>query len=210
MRTPVATVILANLMSSKGELNAETKARIDLAVKLDAALKSDVILLCGWAYRSDCSLTIADAMKAYALAQYPGLAKKLICQKLSRDTGGDAIFCRLYLRELFISQSSFNLNVVTSDYHSKRTCEIFNFTFGTGALITVYGAPGFASEMSTTKERQSLEEFRKTFSNASAGDLDSIYLSLANWHPFYNGVIHPQIEKINQSTWQVKSYLATL
>jgi len=210
MQPPVVTVVLANLMSNKGELNAETKARCDLAAKLDSKLQSDIILLCGWAYRADCSLAIADAMKAYILTQSPGLAKKVVCQKISRDTVGDAIFTRLYLREHFPGQSSFSLKVITSDYHTKRTGEIFDFVFGSGTFIGVKGTPGFNSDMSATREMQSLEAFRKTFSDASAGDLDSIYLSLINNHPFYNGAIYPRIKKMSELSWYIKSDLTSL
>lgn len=210
MQSPVVTVVLANLMSNKGELNAETKARIDLAAKLDSELQSDIILLCGWAYRPDCSLAIADAMKAYISTQSPGLAKKAVCQKLSRDTVGDAVFTRLCLRELFLGQSSFSLNVITSDYHAKRTGEIFDFVFGAGTFIGVKGALGFNSDMLKTREMQSLEAFRKTFSDASAGDLDSIYLSLVNNHPFYNGAIYPRIESLSEVSWHIKMSLASL
>ena len=210
MKPRRVSIILANLMNNKGELNAETKARIGLAAKLDSELQSDVILLCGWAYRQDCSLSIADAMKAYISTQFPELAKKAVCQKHSRDTVGDAVFTRLYLRELFISLSSFNLNVITSDYHTKRTQEIFDFIFGGSSFIDVKGAPGFDSEISATREIESVEAFRKTFCNSSAGDLSSIYFCLANNHPFYNGAIYPRIEEMSETSWNIKRSLASL
>lgn len=210
MKRPRVGIILANLMNNKGELNAETKARISLAAKLDSELQSDVVLLCGWAYRHDCSLSIADAMKAYISTQFPGLAKKAVCQKHSRDTVGDAVFTRLYLRELFINRSCFNLNVITSEYHTKRTQEIFEFIFGGTAFIDVKGALGFDSEISATKEIESLEAFRKTFYNSSAGDLSSIYIALANNHPFYNGAIYPLIEDMSEASWNIRRSLASL
>ena len=207
---PSATIVLANLMSSEGELNAESKARIDSAVKLHSKHPSDVILLCGWAYRPDSSIAIADAMKSYVLAQFPWLAQKIVCQKLSRDTVGDAVFSRVCLSELFISISSFNLNVITSDYHVMRTQEIFSFVFGKRSTIRVTGAPGFGDKMSTTKEVRSLEAFRNTFSDASAGDLNSIYLSLMNNHPFYNGFIHPRIEDMSSTSLDIRKSLVSL
>jgi len=210
VKLPSATVVLANLMSSEGELNAETRARIDSAVKLHSKLPSDVILLCGWAYRPDCSIAIADAMKSYILAQFPGLAQKIVCQRISRDTVGDAVFARICLGELFIGISSFNLNVITSDYHVKRTQEIFNFVFGKSSFISVTGAPGFGDKRSVTNEIRSLEAFRNTFSNASAGDLNSIYLSLMNNHPFYNGFIHPRIEDMSATSLDIRRSLASL
>ena len=209
VRPPTAAIVLANLMSSEGELNLETKARIDSAVKLHYKLPSDVILLCGWAYRPDCPIAIADAMKSYISAQFPGLAEKIVCQRLSRDTVGDAVFARICLSELFKGISSFTLNVITSDYHVKRTGEIFNFVFGKGSSISVIGAPGFGDKKSATNEIQSLEAFRNTFSDATAGDLNSIYLSLMNNHPFYNGFIHPRIEDMRATSVDVTRWLAS-
>ena len=206
---PSATIVLANLMGSEGELNVETKARIDSAVKLHHKLPSDVILLCGWAYRPDCSIAIADAMKSYILAQFPGLAEKIVCQKLSRDTVGDAVFARIYLSEIFEGISSFNLNVITSDYHAKRTQEIFDFVFGKCSSINVPGVPGFTDEGSAAKEIRSLEAFRNTFSDANAGDLNSIYLSLMNNHPFYNGFIHPRIDDMRATSLEARRSLAS-
>lgn len=210
MKQPVVSVVLANLMSSKGELNAETKARIKLAAQVDSEHQSDVILLCGWAYRPDCSIALAEAMNTYISTQYPLLAKKAVSQNLSRDTVGDAFFTCLYLRELFMGYSSFNINVITSDYHVNRTCEIFDFIFGGISSICVKGLPGFNSDISATKEIESLRAFRKTFSGASAGDLDSIYFTLAKSHPFYNGTIHPRMGKMGELSLYIKSCLAHL
>lgn len=209
MKLPRATIILANLMSSKGVLNDETKARIDLGVKLHSEFSSDVIVLCGWAYRPDCSIAIADAMKAYIYAQDPELVQRTICQKLSRDTVGDAVYARLYLDELFVGFSSFRVSVITSDYHAKRTQEIFDFVFGASSFVRVEGVLGFNSKASEAAEIQSLEAFRRTFLGITPGDLNSIYSSLMNKHPFYNGIIHPLIEEMSEASWEIKSFLAS-
>lgn len=210
MKQPRVSVVLGNLLSSKGELNAETMARIDLATKLDSELRSDVIVLCGWAYRPDCSLTIADAMKSYILTRSPKLAGRAVCQKLSRDTVGDAVFTRLYLRELFVGLACVHLSVVTSDYHASRTQEVFDFIFGANSFISVQGAPGFNSDISVKREAQSLAAFRKTFFSSSAGDLDSIYFSLRNNHPFYNGAIYPQIDEMTEVSSRIRRSLGCL
>jgi len=210
MKPPRVAVVLANLMNNKGELNAETKARIDLAASIDSELPWDVILLCGWEYRPDCSMAIADAMKAYILAQFPGLADKSVCQKFSRDTVGDAVFACICLGELFTARSSFDLHVITSDYHAKRALEIFGFVFGESSSISVRGVTGFGEKISAAKEIRSLEAFRNTFSDASAGDLNSIYLSLMNNHPFYDGSIHPQIQGLGAASLAVQRSLGSL
>ena len=207
---PRVTVVLANLMSGKGEPNSETMARIDLAAMLESELRSDLIVLCGWAYRTDCPLTIADAMHQYILTQYPELASRLICQGLSRDTVGDAVFTRLYLRALFVGISCFNLVVITSDYHVGRSQQIFDFIFGPSSSVSVKGVPGFGCPMSEAKERRSLAAFRHTFSGSTVGDLDSIYFSLRNRHPFYDGTTYPQIDEMGAVSLRLMSSLAAL
>lgn len=187
------TVVLANLMSQAGELNDETIARINLTSRLEEDRESRIILLCGWDYRPDCDVAIADAMRAYLLSFYPGLADKLICQRLSRDTVGDAVFSRICLGSLLDSPSSCAVNVVTSDYHAYRAKQIFEFVFGSSFCISVAGVTGFRRDNSAVKEAKSLAAFRKTFGNVVAGDLISIFGSLRNDHPFYNGKVHPRI-----------------
>jgi hypothetical protein len=210
MKPPTVIVVLANLMTNKGKPNAETVARLDLAAKIDLELRSDVIMLCGWAYRPDCSLTIADAMKTYIQTQFPGLGERIVCQRLSRDTVGDAIFTRLYLRELFTGRSPVNLNVITSDYHIKRVNEVFKFVFGVSSLISIKGVPTLNSDASAAKEMQSLAAFRKTFADSSAGDLNSIYFCLRRNHPLYNGTNYQRIEEMSEVLSQIKSSLDSL
>lgn len=194
-------------MSSSGELNSETKARVDLAFDLDCESRSDLIMLSGWAYRPDCSIAIADAMKRYISGQVPSATGKLVCQRLSRDTVGDAVFARLWFNELFSNETTLELNVVTSDYHTKRTQEIFDFVFAPCSSISVKGAAGFGDKVSETREIQSLEEFRRTFSGVPAGDLKSIYWTLRKNHPFYNGMIYPRIGDIRTTSSEIKKQL---
>ena len=209
MKMHKVSVVLANLMSSKGVLNNETKARLDLARKLDSESKSEIIFLCGWAYRPDCSITIADAMKDYLSGHSSGFENRIVCQKFSRDTVGDAVFTCLYLLELFEDLSSVDLHVITSDYHARRTKEVFTFVFGNSPFISVHSSPTLNGNGFASKELDSLEAFRKTFSTSSSGDLHSIYLSLRNNHPFYNGLVHPQIEEMNEASRHIKRLLCS-
>ncbi len=180
-------------MSESGVLNAETAARIDLAAQSERHQESTLIMLCGWPYRSDCEIAIADAMREYLIAKHPKLSHKSICQRLSRDTIGDAIFCRIYLDTTTSSLANYLVNVVTSDYHVERSRVIFEFVFGGSCPVSVEGAPGFEHDWSAAKEADSLSAFRTTFKNALPGDLESIFSALRNNHPFYNGEIYPRI-----------------
>lgn len=190
------SIVLANLMSEMGGLNAETAARVDLAAQIEKTHASTLILLCGWPYRSDSDIAIADAMRGYLLAKYPRFSQKSRCQKLSRDTVGDAVFSRIFLDALTGGLATYSVNVVTSDYHVDRSREIFEFVFGRTCSVSVSGVPGFRCHDSATKEAESLSAFRNTFRNVLAGDMNSIYSALRDRHPFYNGEIYPRINSL--------------
>lgn len=189
------SVVLANLMSMNGELNAETSARVDLAAQLENEKESALILLCGWNYRPDCAITIADAMKKYLIENHTIDPRRIDCQRMSRDTVGDAIYSRIYA-DVLAGDPFQQVNVVTSSYHMDRSREIFEFVFGKNFLVTVSGVPGFESDNSSALEASSLSAFRKTFEKASPGDLTSIFYSLRNYHPYYNGEVFSKIEDL--------------
>jgi uncharacterized SAM-binding protein YcdF (DUF218 family) len=184
-------------MSRAGLLNDETAARLELAVQLEAHSPSAMIVLCGWAYRSDTSLTIADAMRAYMNANHPDLMPKVKCQRYSRDTVGDAIFSRLLI-DSYPEPAGITVKVVTSDYHVIRATEIFRYVFGDQRNVSVFGAPSRLPVHHVQSEVRSLAAFRNTFAIAKPGDLASIYASLRESHPYYNGEIYPKIDKIGQ------------
>mgnify|MGYP006291507095 CR=1 FL=1 len=194
------SIVLANLMRENGELNAETAARVDLAAQIEKSERSNLILLCGWPYRSDSDIAIADAMRGYLLSKYPAFSQKSRCQRLSRDTVGDAVFSRILLDTLTGGLTTRLVNVITSDYHVNRSREIFEFVFGRTCSVSVSGVPGFQCDDSAAKEADSIAAFRNTFSNTLPGDLDSIFSALRNSHPFYNGQVYPRIDSLNDVT----------
>ena len=194
------SIVLANLMSERGELNAETAARVDLAAQIENNQESNLILLCGWPYRPDSDIAIADAMRAYLLTKHPALSQRSRCQKLSRDTVGDAVFSRILLDDFTGRQANYLVNVITSDYHVNRSRKIFEFVFPQSCSVSVSGVPGFQLDDSAAKEEKSISSFRNTFRNTHSGDLDSIYYALRNDHPFYNGAIYPRIMSLNDAT----------
>ena len=91
-----AIIILANLMDQFGSLNPETEARANKAIDLYFKLESAPCLVtCGWAYRSDNSVSIAVAIKNFLLKNYAINANKIYTEINSRDTVGDAYFTKI-------------------------------------------------------------------------------------------------------------------
>ncbi|MDA7879863.1 YdcF family protein [Mariniblastus sp.] len=185
-----AIIVLGNLMTKKGVLNGESTARMDVAIDHFFRYSVPFLITCGWAYRDDSEIEISEAMYQYAIASEQVPANSILKANESRDTVGDAIFSK----QIVTSNSSWNkFLIVTSDYHVDRTREIFNFIYGNNYTIEVVGAITSQTPQQTASESKSLIAFRDTFDGILSGDDEAIYRRLGEEHPFYNGVIHPQI-----------------
>ncbi|MEJ2742953.1 MAG: hypothetical protein P8176_10835 [Gammaproteobacteria bacterium] len=58
-----AIIVLGNLMSAEGRLNIESSSRAAYAAGIYHQLGGVPIITCGWRYRSDTSLSLAQAMQ---------------------------------------------------------------------------------------------------------------------------------------------------
>lgn len=185
-----AIVVLANLMDEHGVLNDETRARVDLAVDALKNARAPLLVTCGWAYRADSALCIADAMRQYAISARKVEDAAIITETNSRDTVGDAVFTKL---NLAIPRAWTKLLVVTSGYHAERSRAIFSFVYGSSISIEAIGADGLDDEQLRSSEQASMQAFVNTFEGISAGDDVNIFARLRERHPFYNGQVHPKI-----------------
>lgn len=190
-------IILGHLMDENGVLDNETSARVALAFQIDDELVSSAVILCGWDYRADSDITIAEAMRCHVESSRPDLMDKLLIQPLSRDTVGDAFFSRLLLQYICNASEPY-IVVVTSNYHVKRTASIFEFIFnGYASRIHVQGCEVVGGNSSRQlSEAQSTAAFLKTFSGIDPGDMNAIHRAMAVGHPFYNGSVYPLISSI--------------
>ena len=185
-------VVCAHLMDQKGVLNAESKGRCKVASEIFRKYKYSKLIVPGWAYRDDSQITISSRMKNYLINQCHLKNNTIIEEPRSRDTVGDAIFCRLSLNEYFDQIT--DLTIVTSDYHVKRAIKIFQFVFGD--KVTVNTLDSFCTDRipsNDSNEIVSFEKFEKTFSGVMSGDLKIILDRLLIYHPFYNGKKYPKM-----------------
>ena len=186
--------VCAHLMSSRGTLNTESQGRCEVASRLFRNLRYDRIIVPGWAYRDDSEISISSRMKDY-LVNGCGLSPSVVIEEpRSRDTVGDAVFCRMSLRN-YLDQIT-DLTVVTSAYHVARALKIFNFVFGRDVPVNSHGS--FGTEYRSTLEHNevaSLAAFENTFKGVPAGDLNAIIERLISHHPFYNGEKYPALSK---------------
>ncbi|MDA7918415.1 YdcF family protein [Mariniblastus sp.] len=185
-----AIIVLGNLMSKDGKLNEESTNRMELAIDRFVRNDAPYLITCGWDYRADSAIAIADAMSQFAIESGKVPPASIILANQSRDTVGDAIFSK----QIIQSKSGWTrLLIVTSDYHVARTLEIFNFIYSEQYDIEVIGATTAAANEQVNSESSSLVAFRKTFAGVVCGDDESIYKRLCKDHPFYNGVVHPKL-----------------
>lgn len=192
MNSKQIIIVLANEMDVDGNLNAESRLRADLAAELFHTQNAQMMITCGWDYRADSPIAIADAFSRYLFIHY-NIPQELIHQELrSRDTVGDAVFTNNFLRreQLLTSQ----ISVVTSKYHLSRTAEIFQFVFGENVDSSFYGSETETNEDHSDSERNSVIAFRNTFAGIPSGDFEQIEKRMIASHPFYNGTIHPKFE----------------
>ena len=177
-------------MDSNGQLNEESSNRALKGIELYFSTKAKFIVTCGWAYRSDSAITIADAFFEFIKTNSIIHKDKIFLEKGSRDTVGDAYFTKA---NLAIPNSWKNIYVVTSDYHVPRAQEIFNFIYGLNYSIKVVGAKTPNPINKLASEKASLKAFRLTFREIKAGDTSGIGNCIREKHPFYNGNIYAKI-----------------
>jgi uncharacterized SAM-binding protein YcdF (DUF218 family) len=177
-------IVLANEMGPTGQLNEESSARANFAVKLAVRASRATLLTPGWAYRPDSLVRIGDAMKEYILGGLDGKSLNIVSDLESKDTVGDAIYCREYIEEMGMA-GSFSLDVVTSDYHCERVLKIFRFVFGELCSVTVHSVRTSNPVSREGSEKLSTEAFNNTFAGIAAGDFKAIKQRLIESHPLY-------------------------
>ena len=80
-------IVLANEMDRYGNLNKESLNRLNYAKQQFLNKRSNTIITCGWDYRKDSDLVIADVFKKYLLKD--GIPNQNIITEInSRDTVG--------------------------------------------------------------------------------------------------------------------------
>ncbi len=187
---PDAVIVLANLMDANGILNADSAARAEKAVEIFQKRNLSNLVTCGWPYRRDSAISVADAFKLHIISKYGISPNKIITELNSRDTVGDAFFTKI---NIALPLNWTHICIVTSSYHVARTREIFNFIYGPKFNIEVYGAEVIDNESTIANELVSLEAFRITFSNTEKGNDFQILQRLRELHPFYNGEVFDKI-----------------
>ena len=140
-------LVLSNEMNREGELNRESKARANKAIKVFKSYSAKYLITSGWDYRKDTDLCIATAFKNYIISNSDIKSNLVLTELNSRDTVGDAYFTKT---NIVIPNNFRKLCVITSNYHIFRTRRIFNLIYGNKYYISFFGVkllPSFSSIM---------------------------------------------------------------
>ena len=167
---------------------------MDIAIEAFHKKLAPYVITCGWAYRGDSPIAIADAMKKYAIEIGGVPSGAILTEKKSRDTVGDAVFSKKYIAS---KRGWKSILVATSDYHAPRAYKIFNYVYGKHYSVEIIGAVTDSTEEQLENEKKSINAFDETFKDIKAGDDALIYKRLCEKHPYYNGQVHPKMWSTN-------------
>ena len=118
-------IVLSHLSSVGNDLDSETTDRAKLAVELFKCEKYDNLITSGWANNSQFNVPISILLKSYIVDNFDIARSSIVSLPYSRDTVGDAFFCRLLVQNIDLT----SMSVITSDYHVQRTSLIFKKFF---------------------------------------------------------------------------------
>lgn len=178
-------LVLGHLMRRNGQLSNDSKRRVEMGACLLKSGIVDVMILSGSAYRTDNSITLADAMRDFALTRCFADPRKIEVDANARDTVGDAFFARRRMDSIEGGSDVDKLYVISSDYHVHRVSEIFYFVFGKGNTLKFISVKSMFAFIHRWKEARSLRSFYSTFDGVTAGDFRSIEDRLLMEHPLY-------------------------
>lgn len=190
-----AVFVLPHLMTKNGILSNDSISRVKLSVKIFIENNLDYIITSGWDYRKDSKKKIGNVVAEYLNENYRIKKENILIDLNSRDTVGDAFFIR---EKLVIPYKICNLIVVTSTWHVKRSKIIFKKFFKEYISFKVVGSnSNLKVEKKNLTEELSTKSFYNTFKGVDFKNVEDVFLTLKEKHPYYNGKIHPKIK--NQS-----------
>ena len=126
-----AVIVLANQMDENGLLNFESKARANKAVEIFNECAICHIITCGWAYRNDSDIKIADAMKSYIIDSL-GINPSKVITELNLDQTGEVevstingtINSKRFGCGLLLENHSKSINIQPAEFSHRKECDV--------------------------------------------------------------------------------------
>lgn len=210
MKSKRLAICVAGGANKDGTLPLQTQKRADKAIELFNKKKIDIILFStGQTHRFSFKVIESEAMRAYAIKQ--GLPPQAIfCETMSRDTFGNAVFCRtLYVEPKRIKEFS----VITSAFHMPKTKLLFSYVFPKKQGFKIkyievddIGLDKRALKIRLAHEKYSYDFYKKEIlPETPAGEIDKLII----WH-LENNPSHTNIknEKFKKFEKYVKKHFS--
>lgn len=174
---------LSHEVTSSSSLSKDSIKRIDLACKIFLDNKSDLLITTGWKYKKSMNSTLANMMAERA-KKFSNIPQSKIIEEInSKDTVGEAIYVRKLLSGINLS----SLNIVTSDWHTERAKEIFDFIFwNQNSIIEFNSIKGSKEAKLNEQKNKSIDLFRETFYGLKDKCIEKIYNRMLSHHKLYN------------------------
>ncbi len=206
-----AALVLANFVDEKGQLDLETKMRMDEGLRLLLGHKAKNLVLCGGQLVRGSGTArgaYCEFMARYVL-QNIALDEDLYLENYSQETVGQAIFSKRNIvntlrygavmerrtdggmeRKVIPPQHWEKIAVITSDWHVERVREIFDFVYPLFRFEMDYiGVPVKMSrrESARVAEREALNlaSFKKNFHFIPAEEELEIPIDQEDFRPWF-------------------------
>jgi hypothetical protein len=173
---------LSHEVTSSSSLSKDSIKRIDLACKIFLDNKSDLLITTGWKYKKSMNSTLANMMAVRE--KFSNIPQSKIIEEInSKDTVGEAVYVRKLLSGINLS----SLNIVTSDWHTERAKEIFDFIFwNQNSIIEFNSIKGSKEAKLNEQKNKSIDLFRETFYGIKDKCIEKIYNRMLSHHKLYN------------------------
>ncbi|MCC4241928.1 GNAT family N-acetyltransferase [Thalassospira povalilytica] len=177
-----AVVCLANDFRGDGELNDESKLRLDTAVRILKSYNVKRLVTTGWCGETGSSVSLAKAMASRAKDVWSIAENSVYQEDRAKDTVGEAIYLAKYAMPCFGWK---RIAIVTGDWHTSRARHVFERVFGKTCKLDWFSVPSDAAYWEAEEKNSSRLKFDQMTDGIVSGDIDNFYKTLVSCHPLY-------------------------
>tara|TARA_B100000579_G_C22805100_1_gene842054 strand:- start:232 stop:804 length:573 start_codon:yes stop_codon:yes gene_type:complete len=177
-------ICLSHKINDNYELSKDSKRRIKKTCSVFFEKASQLLITTGWAYKNGMKAPLSAMMSEIAESNYNVPRDKILEISQAKDTVGEAVFLKKYIEKMIDINE---INIVTSDWHLKRSREIFSFVFGGSENIKIlfHSIIGDRREKQLEEKKASIHKFRQLITNCHSTDFNSLHSILLSSHPLY-------------------------
>ncbi|PKR60065.1 hypothetical protein COO92_01445 [Thalassospira lohafexi] len=177
-----AVICLANDFDSDGELNKESKLRLDAAVCIVKSYEVPRLVTTGWSGALSSRVSLANAMATRAVGVCGLEADMIYRDERPRDTVGEAIYLAKDALPAFAWKK---VAVVTGDWHVARARHVFSRVFGDLCSIDWFAVTSEPAYWESEAQNSSRMKFDQMVHGIAPGDVSGFFAKMISQHPLY-------------------------